>query len=126
MTTTVFVCPHGAAKSVIAAAYFNRLAAARGLQAHAIALGTDPDPMVAAPVAAALLAEGLDVRTHRPRAVTPEDLATASRVVSMGADLGDGLPRGLAVVRWDDVPPPSQDLAGARAVIAARIAELIG
>ena len=40
----VFVCEHGAAKSVIAVAYFNKLASEAKLEFHAIARGTNPDP----------------------------------------------------------------------------------
>src|ERR671925_873480 len=39
----LFVCLHGAAKSVIGAAHFRRLAAARGLSVDAVAAGTEPD-----------------------------------------------------------------------------------
>ncbi len=39
----VFVCEHGAAKSVIAATYFNKLANEKGLNLKAIARGTHPD-----------------------------------------------------------------------------------
>src|SRR5262252_2600344 len=39
----LFVCLHGAAKSVIAAAHFRRLAAAQGLAMDAVAAGTEPD-----------------------------------------------------------------------------------
>src|SRR5258705_5533438 len=38
----LFVCLHGAAKSVIGAAHFRRLAAARGLSIGAVAAGTEP------------------------------------------------------------------------------------
>jgi protein-tyrosine-phosphatase len=41
--TIIFVCEHGAAKSVIAAAYFNRFAEQRGLNLRAAARGTNPD-----------------------------------------------------------------------------------
>src|SRR3712207_142229 len=111
--TVLFLCPHNAAKSVIAAAYLERLAAPRGLTLCATSAGTDPDPGVSPGVAAALLAEGIDVRAHRPRRITPEELASASRVVSLGCDLGDLAPPGLVVARWDDVPSPSADLTGA-------------
>src|SRR5438093_5785714 len=40
----LFVCLHGAAKSVVGAAHFRRLAAARGLAVDAVAAGTEPDP----------------------------------------------------------------------------------
>src|SRR5215207_1472346 len=39
----LFVCLHGAAKSVVGAAHFRRLAAARGLDIDAVAAGTEPD-----------------------------------------------------------------------------------
>jgi arsenate reductase len=121
--TILFLCPHNAAKSVIAAAYCERLAAERGLTLRAASAGTDPG--VSPGVAGALLAEGIDVRAHRPRRVTAEELAGASRVVSLGCDLGDIAPPGLVVEHWDDVPSPSADLTGARAVIAAHVRRLV-
>jgi hypothetical protein len=45
--TLVFVCEHGSAKGIVAAAHFNRLAAERGLMLRAIARGTDPDDEIA-------------------------------------------------------------------------------
>jgi arsenate reductase (thioredoxin) len=123
--TVLFLCPHNAAKSVIAAAYCARLAAERGLTLRATSAGTDPDPDVSPTVAGALLAEGIDVRAHHPRRVTAEALARASRVVSLGCDLGDLAAPGLVIEHWDDVPSPSADLTGARAVIAARVRRLV-
>jgi arsenate reductase (thioredoxin) len=123
--TVLFLCPHNAAKSVIAAAYLERLAAERGVALRAASAGTDPDPGVSPGVAGALLAEGIDVRAHRPRHVTTEALVRASRVVALGCDLGDIAPPGLVIERWDDVPSPSADLTGARAVIAAHVRRLV-
>src|SRR5499426_1387660 len=40
----LFVCLHGAAKSVVGAAHFRRLAAARGLDIDAVAPGVEPGP----------------------------------------------------------------------------------
>jgi hypothetical protein len=42
----VFVCEHGAAKSVIAAAYFNKLARERNLNYEAVCRGTFPDSTI--------------------------------------------------------------------------------
>jgi protein-tyrosine-phosphatase len=56
----LFLCPHNAAKSVIAAAYCERLPAERGVPLRATSAGTDPG--VSPGVAGALLAEGIDVR----------------------------------------------------------------
>lgn len=121
----VFVCLHGAAKSVIAAAHFRRLAAERGLAADAIAVGAEPDPEVTPAAAAGLLAEGIDVRGHRPRRLTPDDLAGATRVVSFGCDLDGLAPPGATVERWDDVPAVSEGFPAARAAILRRLPGLI-
>jgi hypothetical protein len=45
--TILFICEHGAAKSVIAAAYFDILAGERGLKYRATFRGTNPDPTLA-------------------------------------------------------------------------------
>ena len=123
--TVLFLCPHNAAKRVIAAAYGERLAAERGVPLRATSAGTDPDPGVSPGVAEALLAEGIDIRAHRPRHVTAEELAGASRVVSLGCHLGDLAPPGLVIESWDDVPSPSADLTRARAVLTAHVRRLV-
>src|SRR5260370_40499323 len=46
----VFVCEHGSAKSVIAAAHFERLAREEGLLFEVVAPGTPPDPGVSGAV----------------------------------------------------------------------------
>jgi len=41
--TVIFVCEHGAAKSIIAATYLNKIAIEKGLNLQVFARGTDPD-----------------------------------------------------------------------------------
>ena len=123
--TVVFVCLHGAAKSVIAGAYLNRLSAERCLDIRATAAGVEPDPEIPQQVRDGLLEAGLDVRGHRPRSVTPEELEAAWRVVSFGCDLGHIAPPGLVVERWDDVPLVSEGFDAARDAIAARVQRLL-
>jgi len=123
--TVLFLCPHGAAKSVLASAYFQRLAKERGLNVRVTSAGTEPDPTVAPAVAAHLGKQGYTVPTTAPRKASKEDLATADVVVSIGCDLsGLPAPRG-ALVKWDDVPSPSQDFAGADEAIRKRVVALI-
>src|SRR5215470_8754032 len=52
----IFVCEHGAAKSILSAAIFNKLAVERSLNLRAIARGTNPDPEISPKVAAGLRA----------------------------------------------------------------------
>src|SRR5262245_20474816 len=58
--TILFVCEHGAAKSVIAAAYFDKLAKERGLNYRAVFRGTNPDLTLAAAAENGLKEDGID------------------------------------------------------------------
>lgn len=123
--TVLFMCPHGAAKSVLASAYFQRAARERGLNVRVISAGTDPDAQVAPTVAKHLKATGYEVPIAQPRRATADDMAQADIVISIGCDLKDlPAPRG-AVRRWDDVPAPSEDFAAADAKIKERVLQLI-
>lgn len=125
----LFLCSHGGAKSVMAAAYFNELAAARALPFTATAAAAeDPYAAVPEPVAELLERDGCDVRSFRPRAVVAEDVEGAAKVVAIGCDPAslavDGELREERLERWDDVPQASEDLEGAAAAIRRRIAAL--
>ena len=123
--TILFMCPHGAAKSVLASAYFQRAARERGLNVRVITAGTDPDPAVAPKVAQHLKAQGYDVPIATPRRVTADDLAAADVVVSIGCDV-KGLPPPRGSLRqWDDVPAPSEDFTAADDKIKERVIALV-
>src|SRR5213078_2513856 len=119
----LFVCLHGAAKSVIGAAHFRRLAAARGLSIGAVAVGTEPDPQLAPGAVKGLAGDGLTAGVARPRPVTLYDLDTATRVVSFGCDVVAA--RGQRVEQWD-VPAVSEGYAAARDRIVANVERLVG
>jgi arsenate reductase len=121
----VYLCPHGAAKSVIAAAYCQQLADQHNLPLRATAAGTEPDSEVSPAVVALLRMEGIDVADQRPRRVTREELATASQIISLGCDLGDLARPGMPIEHWDDVPPPSQNLLLTRDRIRAHVEQLL-
>jgi hypothetical protein len=72
--TVLFVCLHGSAKSLIAAEYFNRLAAARGIGARATSAGTEPDDTIPPHVTRGLGDDGIDVAGRRPRHPAPADV----------------------------------------------------
>jgi protein-tyrosine-phosphatase len=123
--TFLFLCPHGAAKSVIAAAYCQQLADQHGLKVQATSAGTEPSAAISPAVVELLQAEGINVANQVPRQVTGEALMTASCVISLGCDLDHLLPPGIPVERWDDVPLPSQDLTAASDSIRAHVEQLI-
>jgi protein-tyrosine-phosphatase len=121
----VFLCPHGAAKSVIAAAYCQQLADQHNVPLRASAAGTEPDAEFSPAVLELLLTQGIEVADQRPRRVTPEELAAASRIISLGCNLDDLQTAGMVVEHWDDVPPPSQNLLLARDLIRAHVEQLV-
>jgi protein-tyrosine-phosphatase len=118
----LFVCLHGAAKSVVAAAHFRRLAKARGLSIDAVAAGTEPDPELAPGAVKGLAGEGLTAAPSRPRPVTLHDRETAARIVSFGCDITPA--RGQRVDQWD-VPAVSDGYAAARDRIVANVERLV-
>jgi len=121
----LFVCLHGSAKSLIAAEYFNRMAAARGLGARATSAGTEPDDAIPPRVIQGLRADGIDVEGRRPQRPTPADVAGAAAVVTFACDLGELASRASRIERWDDVPAVSEDFKRARDVIVARVTGLL-
>jgi protein-tyrosine-phosphatase len=118
----VFVCLHGAAKSVVGAAHFRKLAAAHGLDVDAVAAGTEPDPELAPGAVKGLAADGLSATPKRPRPVTVYDLDSAARVVSFGCDVVPT--RGQRVEQWE-VPAVSDGYAAARDRIVANVERLV-
>ena len=125
MEWVLFLCPHNAAKSILATVYFNKRMADIGTEARAFSAGTEPDEEVALHVATLLYEEGYSRPEHKPRQVNQADLDKADRIVSIGCDLRGLSTTGKQVTQWNDVPPPSKDLQGAWREVKARVDELI-
>jgi protein-tyrosine-phosphatase len=123
-TRVLFMCPHGAAKSVLASAYFSRMAKARGLNVVVDFAGTEPDASVAPKVVERLKAQGFE-QPATPRRVTPADLASADLVISIGCDITGLSPKAGTLRNWDEVPAPSADFDAADAAILKRVTELV-
>jgi arsenate reductase len=121
----LFVCLHGAAKSVLAAADCRRLAAERGTAIRAASAGTEPDPAIAPAVVRALRDDGVNLDGQTPRRVSREDVAGASRVVAFGCDLSAVAVPGVPVEQWNDIPAVSDGLPAARQAIRARLERLL-
>jgi protein-tyrosine-phosphatase len=123
--TVLFLCPHGAAKSVLASAYFQKVAKERGLNVRVDAAATDPDERISPVVADHLRQKGYEAPVKKPRKVTQTDIDSADVVISMGCDLtGMKVPPGN-LRKWDEVPGPGENLKAADEAIRRRVAALV-
>ena len=121
----LFVCQHGAAKSVIAARHLTELAHARGLTLNAAAAGIEPDEVIPAHVITGLRGDGVDDQETTPQAVTRELLENAEIVVSFGCDLSAFAGASGRIVQWTDVPAVSDGYDPARTEILSRLQAIL-
>lgn len=122
--TVVFVCEHGAAKSILAAAYFNRLANDMGLNLHAMARGTNPDHEISPQTVTGLSEDGLAPTELAPQKLTVADIQNAQRVITF-CELPTEYQHQVIVERWDDIPPVSENYEKARDAIIKRIRQML-
>lgn len=123
--TILFVCEHGAGRSPIAAAYFDRLAREKGLPHRARFRGTSPDASLSPVAREGLRRDGFDVSASTPAPVTPDDLRQAERVIVMGCPLPGRAAVAGKVTDWDGVPGPGGGYDAARDAIRARVEKLV-
>jgi len=123
-TTVVFVCEHGAARSVIAAAYFNKFAAERHLPYHAIARGTSPQDDLSVATVKGLEADGVPFDRAKPKALTAADAKNAVRMMAF-CPIPEAFARTVRVEEHDDVPDIGKDYAAARDTIVSYVKALL-
>ena len=121
--TVVFVCAHGAAKSVLAGSYFNFLAAQQGIPARAIARGTEPDAEVSERVRLDVDSVGATLCVDQPTRLMRDDITNADLLVAF--DLDERELGGHPHRSWNALPPLSGDFERARAVIVAHVQKLV-
>lgn len=102
--TIVFVCEHGAAKSVIATTYFNKIAAERGLHARALYRGVNPQAELSVSALKGLREDGLTVPDHKPSPITQADVDAATVMFAIGCTLPSNATASGKADSWDDVP----------------------
>jgi protein-tyrosine-phosphatase len=120
----VFVCEHGAAKSVIATAYFNKLAAERGLPDRATYRGANPQAELSVSALKGLREDGLAVPSARPSPITTGDVTKATHIFAIGCSLpAPALSSGKGE-SWDDVPD-DQGYAAQRDAIKRHVERLL-
>jgi len=122
--TIIFVCEHGAAKSIIAAAYFNKLASERGLEFVALARGTQPDAEFSPKTITGLQKDGLAPTETTPQKLSFQEVEVARRVIAF-CELPEAYQQKTVIERWEDVPPVSEDYTKARDAIINHLSHLV-
>jgi len=89
MKKILFVCVHNSGRSQMAEALFNRYAASRAIASSA---GTKPASHIDRNVAEAMREMGVDIGSQRPKALTPDMLTTADKIISMGCGVNGVCP----------------------------------
>jgi arsenate reductase len=122
--TIVFVCEHGAAKSVIAAGYFNKLAAERGLPYRATFRGVAPQAELSERTVEALRADGVVVPTGKPTAIAETDIHDATHIFAIGCALPPKARQSGKAADWSDVPD-DQGYVAMRDAIVKHVKQLL-
>lgn len=120
----LYLCPHGAAKSVLAVALTRAVAERQGVAVTADNAGTDPDRAIAPLVVRALAEHRLSYEAS-PKMVSSADMAAADIVVSLGCPLGSLPATPRRFVDWSDAPNASDDVEGLIALLNQRIPGLL-
>jgi arsenate reductase (thioredoxin) len=120
----LFLCTDGATESVVAAAYFQRIAADRGLNVRIDAVGMKPLVRIPASVMQHLKKNGYPPVTHPPRQATVRDLEVADVIVSIGVDVALLRPRGQ-LKKWNDVPNLTAHFDRSADAIRERVRDLV-
>ena len=120
----VFVCEHGAAKSVIATAYFNKIAAERGLPDRAIYRGANPQAELSVSALKGLKEDGLALPSAKPSPITNADVTAATHIFAIGCALPAHAASSGKADSWDDVPE-DQGYAAQRDAIRKHVERLL-
>jgi arsenate reductase (thioredoxin) len=118
----VFICEHGAAKSVVAAAWFNKLAAERQLPFRAVARGFTPQEQLSESAVAGLQRDHVPFTQARPQLATAIEASHALRVVAF--DPPPASAQTLHAVFFA-VPAPKDGYNRSREAIVERVRALL-
>ncbi len=97
----MFVCEHGAARRVIASAYFNRLAKEQDLNYKAIFRGTEPDSILTTTTMKGLINDRFEIEKWKPEKISEKDIAESYQIITFDCNL----PNVSANEQWNNIPP---------------------
>jgi arsenate reductase len=125
MPTVLFVCVHNAGRSQMAAGFLQHLA---GDRVDVRSAGSEPADQLNPVVVAAMLEEGIDIRSEQPALLSTDAVRAADVVITMGC--GDACPvfPGKRYEDWELTDPAGLDLDAVRPIrddVRARVQDLI-
>ncbi|MBT1669102.1 arsenate reductase ArsC [Curtobacterium flaccumfaciens pv. flaccumfaciens] len=125
MPTVLFVCVHNAGRSQMAAGFLQHLAGGR---VDVRSAGSEPADQLNPVVVAAMLEEGIDIRSEQPALLSTDAVRAADVVVTMGC--GDACPvfPGKRYEDWELTDPAGLDLDAVRPIrddVRARVQDLL-
>jgi arsenate reductase len=125
MPTVLFVCVHNAGRSQMAAGFLQHLA---GDRVDVRSAGSEPADQLNPVVVAAMLEEGIDIRSEQPALLSTDAVRAADVVITMGC--GDACPvfPGKRYEDWELTDPAGLDLDAVRPIrddVRARVQVLI-
>ena len=100
----MFVCEHGAAKSLVATAYFNKIAAERGMPDRAIFRGANPQEALSVSAVAGLRADGVAIPEGKPTAIAEDDVKQSTHIFAIGCALPKVAAASGKAADWSDIP----------------------
>ena len=111
--SALFVCVHNAGRSQMAAGYLRHLA---GGAVEVRSAGSMPAAQINPVAVEAMLEEGIDIRTERPKVLTTEAVQASDVVITMGC--GDACPifPGKRYEDWALADPAGQGIESVRAI----------
>jgi arsenate reductase (thioredoxin) len=125
MPTVLFVCVHNAGRSQMAAGFLQHLAGGR---VDVRSAGSEPADRLNPVVVAAMLEEGIDIRSEQPALLSTDAVRAADVVITMGC--GDACPvfPGKRYEDWELTDPAGLDLDAVRPIrddVRARVQDLL-
>jgi len=85
-------------------AYFNKLAAERGLPFRATLRGTTPQDNLSVRAVEGLKADGVVVPSGKPAAISDKDVVDATHIFAIGRTPSDKARQSGKAADWSDVP----------------------
>jgi arsenate reductase (thioredoxin) len=110
MKKVIFVCEHGAGKSVIAASYFNKIAKERNLNWEAVCRPTTPDSTFSPAARNGLTADQVPVAGDKPTKLSAADTVNAEHIILFTA-LPKNFNTDLKTQDWSKVQNVNADYA---------------